>query len=121
MTQMLNGSGDNNSGKYKSSYMKGPHTEAEAGAAFDFLTGPGAEVSGTDDYYKSQTLIQIDSYGGQINEMDKDENTVVRARNSTLKLQYQTYWKELEGTPSTDGNAIITWLNNGYSNIHSTA
>jgi FAD/FMN-containing dehydrogenase len=120
MTQMLNGSGDNNSGKYKSSYMKEPHTEAEAGAAFDFLTGPGAEVSGTDDYYKSQTLIQIDSYGGQINEMDKDENTVVRARNSTLKLQYQTYWKELEGTPSTDGNAIITWLNNGYSNIHST-
>jgi hypothetical protein len=124
MTQMLNGSGENQCGKYKSSCMVENFIQPEGEEIFYFLTGTqqGNEVPDTVD--KAQTLIQIDSYGKQINAMDNMEQsrTAVAARNSVLKLQYQTYWKNYENRDEEQRKAvekaIVTWFNEGYNRIH---
>ncbi|MGG7575538.1 FAD-dependent oxidoreductase [Streptomyces sirii] len=83
-TQTLNGSGDNQCGKYKSAYMTRGFTEAQLTAIYGALT--------RDDGYKNpQALLQVDSYGGAINLPDS-QDTAVYQRSSVLKLQYQTYW-----------------------------
>ncbi|MFI0221130.1 FAD-dependent oxidoreductase [Streptomyces lydicus] len=83
-TQTLNGSGDNQCGKYKSAYMTRGFTEPQLTAIFEALT--------REDYQNPQALLQVDSYGGAINLPDRHE-TAVYQRSSVLKLQYQTYWR----------------------------
>ncbi|MFD8325931.1 FAD-dependent oxidoreductase [Streptomyces lydicus] len=83
-TQTLNGSGDNQCGKYKSAYMTRGFTEPQLTAIFQALT--------REDYQNPQALLQVDSYGGAINLPDRHE-TAVYQRSSVLKLQYQTYWR----------------------------
>ncbi|MCF3144036.1 FAD-dependent oxidoreductase [Streptomyces platensis] len=82
-TQTLNGSGDNQCGKYKSAYMRRGFTEAQLDAIYRHLA--------TEDYDNPQALLQVDSYGGAINLPDSGA-TAVHQRSSVLKLQYQTYW-----------------------------
>ncbi|MER6842055.1 FAD-binding oxidoreductase [Streptomyces platensis] len=82
-TQTLNGSGDNQCGKYKSAYMRRGFTEAQLDAIYRHLA--------TEDYDNPQALLQVDSYGGAINLPDSGA-TAVYQRSSVLKLQYQTYW-----------------------------
>ncbi|MGW2406341.1 FAD-dependent oxidoreductase [Streptomyces sp. NPDC001739] len=82
-TQTLNGSGDNQCGKYKSAYMTRGFTEHQLDAIFNHLTRA--------DYDNPQALLQVDSYGGAINLPDSAD-TAVYQRSSVLKLQYQTYW-----------------------------
>ncbi|WP_432145692.1 FAD-dependent oxidoreductase [Streptomyces sp. bgisy084] len=82
-TQTLNGSGDNQCGKYKSAYMRRGFTEAQLDAIYDHLS--------TEGYDNPQALLQVDSYGGAINLPDSGA-TAVYQRSSVLKLQYQTYW-----------------------------
>ncbi|CAM4036787.1 FAD-binding protein [Rahnella bruchi] len=126
MTQFLNGSGENQNGKYKSSYISGNFTSAESSAIAAFLTDTQSDNPSPVDADKSQTLIQIDSYGSQINAMDTNEtpqNTAIAARNSNLKTQYQTYWKNFDNTtdPDTREANIVTWFNAGYNAIHNAA
>ena len=124
MTQLLNGSGENQKGKYKSSRMRANFAFNEAKEIYAFLTDNQAGNPAPAAADKSQTLIQIDSYGGQINEMDNvsPARTAVAARHSTLKLQYQTYWKTYEGMSEAEAKqvetAIISWFNAGYNAIH---
>ncbi|MFF9780763.1 FAD/FMN-containing dehydrogenase [Streptomyces sp. SceaMP-e96] len=82
-TQTLNGSGDNQCGKYKSAYMRRGFTEAQLDAIYHHLS--------CDGYDNPQALLQVDSYGGAINLPDSSD-TAVYQRSSVLKLQYQTYW-----------------------------
>ncbi|WP_327228108.1 BBE domain-containing protein [Streptomyces platensis] len=82
-TQTLNGSGDNQCGKYKSAYMRRGFTEAQLDAIYRHLS--------TKDYDNPQALLQVDSYGGAIN-LPESGATAVYQRSSVLKLQYQTYW-----------------------------
>lgn len=82
-TQTLNGSGANQSGKYKSAYMTRGFTEGQLDAIYTALTREG--------YENPQALLQVDSYGGAINLPDSAD-TAVYQRSSVLKLQYQTYW-----------------------------
>ncbi|MEU8912618.1 BBE domain-containing protein [Streptomyces nigrescens] len=82
-TQTLNGSGDNQCGKYKSAYMRRGFTEAQLDAIYHHLSCEG--------YENPQALLQVDSYGGAINLPDSGD-TAVYQRSSVLKLQYQTYW-----------------------------
>ncbi|MEM9424697.1 MAG: FAD-binding protein, partial [Spirochaetota bacterium] len=84
MTQLLNGSGENKKGKYKSSYMITNFSTDEGRAMYDFLADSNSEAPAS--AVKSDTLIQIDSYGMQVNEMDPDNNTAIAARNSVLKI-----------------------------------
>ncbi|MCT4706591.1 FAD-binding protein [Enterobacteriaceae bacterium H16N7] len=127
MTQLLNGSGENQNGKYKSSYMITNFEDAEAKSIYQFLTDTQEGNTAPASANKSQTIIQIDSYGLQINEMDSSTlaRTAIAARESLLKTQYQTYWKTFEGTTSAEAiqieKDIVTWFNAGYNNIHSSA
>lgn len=126
MTQLLNGSGENQNGKYKSSYIVGNFNLAESKAIAEFLTNTQSGNTAPSDADLTQTLIQIDSYGAQINNMDTNitpVNTVVAARGSTLKTQYQTYWKNYEDTtdPAQRETDIVTWFNAGYNYIHTQA
>ncbi|MGW3012351.1 FAD-dependent oxidoreductase [Streptomyces sp. NPDC001219] len=82
-TQTLNGSGDNQCGKYKSAYMRRGFTEHQLDAIHRYLT--------CENYQNPQALLQVDSYGGAINLPDSGD-TAVYQRSSVLKLQYQTYW-----------------------------
>jgi len=121
MTQLLNGSGENQNGKYKSSYIAANFTLSEASAMAAFLTSPAP-----DDADVSQTLIQIDSYGARINTMDTNETpvkTAIAARGSMLKTQYQTYWKNYDNItdPTARETSIVTWFNAGYNSVHSAA
>lgn len=127
MTQLLNGSGENQNGKYKSSYIAGDFTQEEAEAMAQFLTNTLADHPAPAGADLTQTLIQIDSYGAQINAMDTNitpQNTMIAARGSVLKTQYQTYWKnyaEENIDPAQREQAIVEWFNYGYNAIHRAA
>jgi hypothetical protein len=64
-TQSLNGSGPNQRGKYKSAYVKRSFTAREAQRMYAHLT---KTVAGVD---LSQSLVQVDSYGGAINSLGR--------------------------------------------------
>lgn len=127
MTQLLNGSGENQNGKYKSSHMIENFSTEEAEEIYAFLTDTQLNNPSPSQLDKSQTLIQIDSYGLQVNAMDDESTlrTAIAARKSILKLQYQTYWKTLgDVSPSEEQEAetaIVTWFNAGYNAIHRRA
>ncbi|REV38585.1 FAD-binding oxidoreductase, partial [Mycobacterium tuberculosis] len=86
-TQYLNGSGDNQRGKYKSAYMKQNFSAREAQRIYTHLT---RTIAGVD---LSQSLLQVDSYGGAVNKPERIADTTVPQRASIMKLQYQTYWR----------------------------
>ncbi|MEV6946762.1 BBE domain-containing protein [Streptomyces sp. NPDC051172] len=82
-TQNLNDSGPSRCGKYKSAYHTSNFTEPQLDTIFDHLTDPV--------YKNDQALLQVDSYGGRINDATTSA-TAVPQRSSVLKLQYQAYW-----------------------------
>ncbi|MGK9416322.1 BBE domain-containing protein [Pseudomonas cedrina] len=88
--QTLNGSGPNQRGRYKSAYQKGGFTPTVLQAIWDTLT--------LDDpnKYLTQSLIQIQSFGGQINEASPAirRESSVSQRSSYLKWQPQCYWHD---------------------------
>jgi FAD/FMN-containing dehydrogenase len=96
-TQTLNGSGPNQRGKYKSAYMIEQFSDHEIDVMWDFLS--------TDKYNNKQALLQVDSYGCQINAV-KPNATAVPQRSSIMKLQYQTYW-----TDPDDDQMNLDWIN----------
>lgn len=115
-TQTVNGSGNNQRGKYKSSYMKENFTDSEIDALFHYL----AEVNPGDSDF-SQSLVQVDSYGGAINHIFEGNNgfdpaanqTAALQRNSVMKLQYQTYW-----TDQANDQKHVRWLREFYYAVH---
>src|SRR5579863_8970303 len=113
-TQMFNGSGNNQRGKYKSSYMKDLFTQAEADALFKYLHD---EQATNPDF--NQSLVQIDSYGGAINYGPigmtgfDPKDTAVPQRSSILKLQYQTYW-----TDSNNDADHLKWIGELFFNVY---
>ncbi|MFC7421255.1 FAD-dependent oxidoreductase [Iodobacter arcticus] len=86
--QTLNGSGPNQFGKYKSAYMKAAFPEEQVAAIYHWLNYTPAGMKEND---LAQSLLQVDSYGGAINELGSSA-TAVPQRSSIMKLQYQTYW-----------------------------
>ncbi|MBH1934218.1 FAD-binding protein [Streptomyces sp. AV19] len=91
-TQTLNGSGENQRGKYKSAYHRRPFEPEQIGTLYHWLT---KEVPGAD---MSKTLVQADSYGCRIN-VPEPGDTAIPQRDSIFKLQYQSYWTD----PGEDG------------------
>lgn len=88
--QTLNGSGPNQRGRYKSAYQTGIFTPTVLQAIWDTLTRNDPEKRLT------QSLIQIQSFGGQINEASaviRRESSVAQ-RSSYLKWQPQCYWRD---------------------------
>ncbi|AZF40233.1 Putative oxidoreductase [Pseudomonas sp. R1-43-08] len=88
--QTLNGSGDNLRGRYKSAYQKGEFTPAALQAIWDTL-----HLNDPDEHL-TQSLIQIQSFGGRINAPTPAvrKESSVSQRSSYLKWQPQCYWYE---------------------------
>ncbi|AKZ24954.1 FAD-dependent oxidoreductase [Ralstonia pseudosolanacearum] len=108
-TQSLNGSGPNQRGKYKSAYMKRGFTAREAQRIYTHLT---RTVQGID---LSQSLLQVDSYGGAVNKAERIADTAVPQRASVMKLQYQTYW-----TSAADDAGHLRWIGDFYRDVYGT-
>lgn len=104
VTQNINGSGNNQYGKYKSFHQIGNFSADEIDAIWQYFNVEN-------DPYLNQTLLQIDSYGGCINANDENLNpTSIYQRSSLLKSQLQVYW--------SDANAAdhcLAWCRDFYS------
>lgn len=103
-TQTLNGSGPNQRGKYKSAYLIKPFPARQIDAVFAALTDP--------NYHNPQALLQVDSYGCQINTVSPTA-TAVYQRSSIMKLQYQTYW-----TDPADDDVNLAWIRRFYRTVY---
>jgi hexose oxidase len=107
--QTLNGSGANQRGKYKSAYMRKPFPTEQVSAIYRHLQEIPNGLTTAD---MTQSLVQVDSYGGCINNMDPLA-TAIPQRSSILKLQYQTYW-----TDNDQDAAHMDWIRNLYSAVY---
>ncbi|MBF0035523.1 FAD-binding oxidoreductase [Citrobacter freundii] len=104
VTQTLNGSGDNQRGKYKSAYQKGQFGQKELDTLW-------LRLNDTRETRLTQMLVQYDSYGGCINTHDETVNpTSVYQRRSLIKSQFQVYW-----TNAADDDFYQEWLWRFYS------
>lgn len=110
--QLLNGSGPNQRGKYKSAYMRKPFPPQQVATIFKQLqvVPPGLNLSDM-----SQCLLQVDSYGGRVNALAPDV-TAIPQRSSILKLQYQAYWTD----PSKDP-AMLGWIRGFYTQMYKSS
>ena len=108
-TQTLNGSGANQRGKYKSAYMLQTFPDGQADAIFRYLTGSD---DSDPSYSNPQALLQVDSYGGQINAAASSD-TAIPQRSSIMKLQYQTYWTHLG-----DDQYNLDWIRQFYQAVY---
>ena len=104
-TQTLNGSGPNQRGKYKSAYMVQPFPLHQIDSIYRALIDT--------NYANPQALLQVDSYGCQINTRNPHE-TAVAQRSSIMKLQYQTYWTD----PAKDDDNL-RWIRRFYADVYS--
>lgn len=103
-TQTLNGTGPNQRGKYKSSYMKAAFPQEHIAAMWKHLSHA--------EHPNPQALVQIDSYGCQINAVDSAA-TAVAQRSSIMKLQFQTYW-----TSEADDQVNLDWIRAIYTDMY---
>lgn len=87
--QNVNGIGQNQKGRYKSAYQKGAFENRQVDALWDSLR---SERAYNFDKYQTQTVVQIQSYGGKINNPTTE--TSACQRDSILKWQPQSYWKD---------------------------
>lgn len=119
--QTMNGSGPNQFGKYKSAYMNKPFPLDQALTIYRWLNTTPRGVSESD---MSQSLLQVDSYGGAINRVTADA-TAVPQREAIMKLQYQTYW--LNAARPGEGDrppyaaqtaAHLEWVNEFYRDVY---
>jgi FAD/FMN-containing dehydrogenase len=105
-TQTVNGSGANQRGKYKSAYMIKPFPAEQIRAIYAALSDPA--------YHNPQAVLQVDSYGCQINAV-APAATAVAQRSSIMKLQYQTYW-----TDPADDRVNLAWIRRFYSQVYAS-
>jgi FAD/FMN-containing dehydrogenase len=103
-TQTLDPTGSNQRGKYKSAYMIEPFPEQQIGVMWNYLTDSS--------YSNSQALVQVDSYGCQINAVASDQ-TAVPQRSSIMKLQYQTYWIDAKNDATN-----LNWIRSFYADMY---
>ncbi len=120
--QTLNGSGPNQFGSYKSAYMKKAFPADQAEAIHRWLH---VTPSGLAPEQMAQSLPQVDSYGGAVNE-HSPRATAVPQRSSIMKLQYQTYWDndsepgQSRATPYQEqSTAHLEWIRGMYGDVYS--
>jgi hexose oxidase len=65
------------------------------------------------------SMLQVNSYGGKINEINK-ELTAVWQRDSIFKLQYQTYWPMIENEKLLKDYETfnLKWIRDFYTDIY---
>jgi hypothetical protein len=105
-TYSISGSGWSQRGDYKSAYLRKGHTAEQIAATYKWLA--------TEEYNNGDALVQLDSYGCQINAVGAGD-TAVPQRDSVLKLQYQVYWTD----PAEDARHL-QWFRNFYSAVYAS-
>jgi len=103
-TYQLSGSSWAFRGDYKSAYLRKAMPADQITATHKWLTTP--------IYQNPNALVQIDSYGCQINTVPPAV-TAMAQRDSILKLQYQTYWQD----PNED-DIHTAWLRDYYRDVY---
>ncbi|VVE33049.1 FAD linked oxidase domain-containing protein [Pandoraea horticolens] len=106
--QALNGATPNQRGKYKSAYMKKRFTARESMTLHKYL-----HLQPTGGISLASSLVQIDTYGGNINKADLIQTTSASQRASIMKLQYQAYWTN----PDQD-QEYQDWINLFYKDMY---
>ncbi|WP_260478773.1 FAD-binding oxidoreductase [Kibdelosporangium aridum] len=104
-TYALSGGGWEFRGDYKSAYLRKAHTPEQVAATYKALTA---------EYNNPNALVQIDSYGCEINSVASGD-TAVPQRDSIMKLQYQVYWKN----PAEDAQHL-QWFRTFYSSVYAS-
>lgn len=104
ITEALGGSGPPQRSKYKSTYMNTGFPPAQIDTMYAWLTDPS--------YDNPASLLQVDSYGCQVNAVASDA-TAVPQRSSVLKLQYQAYW-----TSEADDARNLAWIRGFYDAMY---
>ena len=119
--QTMNSSGPNQFGKYKSAYMNKGFPANQVAAIYRWLHTTPKGIAESD---MSQSLLQVDSYGGAINRVASDA-TAVPQRGAIMKLQYQTYWlnasrpgKGNEPPYDVQADAHLEWINEFYREVY---
>jgi len=103
-TRNSSGSGPEQRGKYKSSYMLEPFPDAQIDVMLEYFLHS--------NFSNPQAVLGIDGYGCQINAVDPAA-TAVPQRSSILKLQFQTYW-----TDPADDDANLEWIRSFYTAMY---
>ncbi|QMR41483.1 FAD-binding protein [Klebsiella aerogenes] len=118
-TQNVNASGDNKKGRYKSAYQKGGKET--------FASVPATALWNAITVADPQSLltnsgIQIQSYGGQINQAAGTavgDYSALAQRDSVLKWQPRAYWYDTQNMSQADIQALdesyAVWLRTLYS------
>ncbi|MGN6816974.1 MAG: BBE domain-containing protein, partial [Solirubrobacterales bacterium] len=106
--QALDGEGKNQFGKYKSAYMKKSFPQKHVKALWKYLREEPNTTA-------SEALLQVDSYGCQVNAVGPEE-TAVPQRSSVMKLQFQTYWIQPEHE-----EANLNWIRGLYEEMYGPA
>jgi FAD/FMN-containing dehydrogenase len=103
-TQSLNGSGPNRRGKYKSAYMLKSFPDSQIETMWAILSDPMKD--------QTHSLVQIDSYGGKVNDRAPHETAAVH-RSAVMKLQFQTYW-----TDAAHDQRHLDWIGGLYKALY---
>lgn len=111
-TMTNNGSGPNQRGNYNSAYFKTMLTDVQIQQMYAYLSGQNDTP--TLDY--SQTLLQIDSYGGQINNY-VGGYTSINQRSSIMKAQFQIYWNDGYQNESDLDAKYVAWLTSFFTDM----
>jgi hypothetical protein len=114
-TQLLDGINPNEWGKYKSAYMNKGFPQHQIEALWKYLHDEPNKAA-------AQALVQVDSYGCQVNALAPDA-TAVAQRSSVMKLQYQTYWNNetVKGQPKDMAEAEaenLAWIRGLYEDMY---
>ncbi|MCD4506480.1 FAD-binding protein [Chromobacterium piscinae] len=119
--QTVNGSGPNQFGKYKSAYMNKGFPQNQKDEIFRWLH---EKPEGLANGALAQSLLQVDSYGGAVNERSSSA-TPVPQRSSILKLQYQTYWNNASAPGQSrqsryqeQARAHLDWIRGFYQAVY---
>jgi FAD/FMN-containing dehydrogenase len=94
--------------KYKSAYLKRGFTEAEARCIYKHMH----RSLGSTDLRGS--ILEIDSYGGAINQPSLAQTTAVYQRSSIIKMQPMAFWRE-----TADDGVRSQWLTEFYTDLFS--
>jgi FAD/FMN-containing dehydrogenase len=94
--------------KYKSTYMKENFTAAEAKCIYKHLKRPVPGVK------MGRPILAVDSYGGAVNRPALAAQTSVPQRASTMKLQFQAYWKDAQ-----EDAGYLAWMRDFYTDLYS--
>ena len=117
----ISGNGPNQFGKYKSSYLRSAMPAEQVEAIYDWLH---RYPKGIPPSQMAQSLVQVDSYGGAVNQYSPT-STPVPQRSSILKLQFQTYWNNASPVGEDDvgrygdqQQAHLDWIRGVYSDTY---